>query len=86
MPKQQISRKQLKFVQFLELLEADSEFLGAFETYPNSDTAWACIQATALKAQLPRPPQKLGDFLRIVSQHAANVLATEMGRGVQRGA
>ncbi|KAI6125327.1 hypothetical protein EDD17DRAFT_1771376 [Pisolithus thermaeus] len=73
MPKQQVSRKQLKFVQFLELLEADSEFLGAFETAPNSDTAWGCIKAAALKAQLPHPPQKLGDFLRIVSQHAANV-------------
>ncbi|KAI6000456.1 hypothetical protein EDD15DRAFT_2193090 [Pisolithus albus] len=70
MSKQQIAQKQLKFVQFLELLE---QFLGAFETAPSLDTAWGYIQAAALKAQLPHPPKKLGDFLCTVSQHAANV-------------
>ncbi|KAI6009920.1 hypothetical protein PISMIDRAFT_24606 [Pisolithus microcarpus 441] len=39
----------------LVLLEADFEFLGTFETAPNSDSAWRCIKA-ATYSQSPASP------------------------------
>ncbi|KAI5994955.1 hypothetical protein EDC04DRAFT_2613086 [Pisolithus marmoratus] len=68
MPKQQLSQKQLKFIQFLELLEQNSDFLHTFSAEPTSSTAWGYIKAAALQAKLPHPPHK----------HAANLPSQEL--------
>ncbi|KIO06538.1 hypothetical protein M404DRAFT_24742 [Pisolithus tinctorius Marx 270] len=78
MPKQQVSRKQLKLIQFLELLEGNSRFIATFMTEPSSPNAWRYIEGAALKAQLPHPPKKLENFLHIVSQHAVHLTTSEL--------
>ncbi|KAI6150386.1 hypothetical protein BKA82DRAFT_34428 [Pisolithus tinctorius] len=78
MPKQQVSQKQLKLIQLMELLEGNSEFIATFVTEPSSPNAWRYIEGAALKAQLPHPPKKLENFLHIVSQHAVHLATSEL--------